>query len=116
MAGADVLATLQAAQRAAEEGQVEAAIAGFEAIAPAATTNAALHYQLALLHFRAGDATKAREAVDRALRIAPDVPSFHVTRARILKDLGDESGAEAALRRALQLKPGLGRTVGEGRS
>ncbi len=58
--------------------------------------------------------TRAREALDRALAIEPDLPEVQVILSRIRRLYEwDWEGAEAAARRALELAPGQAETLRE---
>jgi TolB-like protein/Tfp pilus assembly protein PilF len=57
---------------------------------------------------------KAREAIDRALALAPDLPEAHVMLSKIGRwHEWDWRSAEAAARRAVELAPGSGDAIGE---
>ena len=59
----------------------------------------------ALCHRRDGQFDRALSSVNQAIERAPNDASFHALRAMILADLGRQSEAVVALRRAVQLAP-----------
>jgi hypothetical protein len=102
---ADPFQGLMAAAKAMDEGRIEDAIRGFEAIAPVAPRNADLQYRLALLHFQSGAPGQALAAIERAITINAYAPHFHMTHATILRDRGDVAGVRRALGKVIELKP-----------
>lgn len=101
----DAFQALMAASKAMDEGRIDEAIRGFEAIAPVAPKNADLQYRLALLHFQAGAPGKALEAIEKAIAVNAYAPHFHMTHATILRDRGDVAGVRRALGKVIELKP-----------
>jgi hypothetical protein len=102
---ADPFQGLMAAAKAMDEGRIEDAIRGFEAVAPVAPRNADLQYRLALLHFQSGAPGQALAAIERAIAINAYAPHFHMTHATILRDRGDIAGVRRALGKVIELKP-----------
>jgi hypothetical protein len=60
---------------------------------------------LGLLAAQKGDPLRGMELIDRAIRLAPNNPTFHANRALIAKDLMRWPEALAGLDRAIALKP-----------
>jgi tetratricopeptide (TPR) repeat protein len=86
--GADAADDLARDLLAAPEGRVDLRFLGIEVLA------------------RSGDRDGALEEADRLLSVAPQEGTLHRLRGVILKDLGRDDEAEAALRRAVELAPG----------
>jgi tetratricopeptide (TPR) repeat protein len=96
--------------------QAEQALQGCLAIDP---THPQAHHLLAMAYFLHGEATRGRgdekgarelfrKAADHGLRATerkPDFASAYLYRGRALHDLGDFSGAIAALRKAVECRP-----------
>lgn len=67
--------------------------------------HAVLLAELGRICLARGDATHAREYLDRALAMAPDDATSHAALGRVRQRLGDLAGAWASLQRAIELTP-----------
>lgn len=92
---------LQQAGRAAE------AFAQFQDILAAWPDHAASWHQVAIIAQQAGHGELALTCAAAAAEHAPTVPDYHNTLGALRLLAGDWTGAEAALREALSLAPGL---------
>ncbi len=66
--------------------------------------SARLHSEMGLLNAKTGDLTGARDQINMAIKLQPNVSEFHLELSRILRDLKLPQ-QKAELERALQLDP-----------
>ncbi|MFA7291027.1 MAG: hypothetical protein WC023_02145 [Rhodocyclaceae bacterium] len=83
-------------------GELESALAAFEAVARAGMPQAALWDAIATLRFSLKRPQAALAACNEALRLAPDAPDSLFNTAVVLAALGDRQAAAHCYRRALK--------------
>lgn len=90
-----------------QSNRLAAADAGYDAILAAHPDHAdALHYR-GVIRFQRGDFAAARDAIQRAIELRPNIAAYHVNLGNALTHLGDPPAALAAYQAAIQLEPGL---------
>lgn len=93
------------ARELARQGHSERALRQFESATALLPIDASLHLEQARAAFAAKRRVDARDAIDRALAIAPNRPDAHEALAALRLALDDRSGARAAATRAIELDP-----------
>jgi Tfp pilus assembly protein PilF len=91
--------------KAQQVGQLDLAIADFEAALALGGEDAAVLNALGLCLARAGRAAEGLERLDRAIALAPGAAPHHYNRGWALEALGELAAARAAYARALDLDP-----------
>lgn len=90
-----------------QRGALDAAEAGYRALAAQAPDNPHPQHYLGLIALQRGDALSAASLIGEAIRLAPQVAEFHVNLGNALKRLGRLAEAVDAYRQALALRPGF---------
>lgn len=93
------------ADRAAEQGDADAAAALYQKALEVFPEDPAVWRSLGLVHNRAGNAAAAVQAFARSLALNPNQPLVHVNQGVALAASGDPAGAEAAYEAALRVDP-----------
>ena len=88
-------------------GQLKAALAGYDALLKAEPNHAEAWHYSGLLLFQAGHPEPGRARVQRAAELGGQAPDVFVNLARIEQHLGHYPAAILALQRALRLAPNL---------
>jgi tetratricopeptide (TPR) repeat protein len=88
-----------------QAGKIDAALASFGKIAAREPTNAPALHWIGYIHNQRGEYDRAVEVLKRAIVERPGVPSFHLTLAESLRNLGQLKRAIGCCRTALLLNP-----------
>ena len=95
-----------AAREAAGAGRVAEAAAAYERLIAASPESAFLHFELAEVERRGGDAASALARLDRAVALDPNLPDAWLLMSDLYLAGGDLDRAEQALLRADAVAPG----------
>lgn len=89
-----------------QQGHIAQAVALYGEILAAQPRHADCLHMLGVAELQRGEFGRAIERLDRAIAIAPGVPTYHFHRALALQDLGRPEAAVEAYQRAIALRPG----------
>jgi tetratricopeptide (TPR) repeat protein len=104
----ELAAELERASAALRAGQVDEAIAGYEAVAAKAPNLPELYHNLGLAFTRKKDMQSAETAFRKAVELKPDFTDAHRALSAILYEKGDREGALVEAVRAAQSAPNDG--------
>lgn len=90
---------------AAWRGDLDGALAAFDAAVRRARGFAPAYLNRGLVHARKGDLARAIADLDRAIRIDPNAARFYYHRSRLHAESGEAQKAQGDARRALRLDP-----------
>lgn len=90
---------------AAWRGDLDGALAAFDAATRRARAFAPAYLNRGLVHARKGDLARAIADLDRAIRIDPNVARFYYHRSRLHAQSGEAQKAQGDARRAVRLDP-----------
>lgn len=90
---------------AAWRGDLDAALAAFDAAARRAPGFAPIYLNRALVLARKGDIARAIASLDRAIRLDPNAARAYYHRSRLHAQAGADAKAQGDARRALRLDP-----------
>jgi tetratricopeptide (TPR) repeat protein len=103
--GSGAATLIRQGEDAAATGRWRAAAASFYAAVSKDETNAVGFYNLGVAYYHLGECAKAKVAEEQAIALKEDFANAYVQLAAILAKTGDKSGAQEALRKALQIEP-----------
>ena len=102
----EALRTMQKAQRAAERGNYDAAIRGFQEVVDVLPLHTVARRQLAMAQMEAGNASAARTELVRVLRLNPEDSWAYLVLGNIALRFGDgRAQARSYFQRAYRLAP-----------
>jgi tetratricopeptide (TPR) repeat protein len=96
-----------------EQGQLDEAVAEFEAAVALAPNNADAYFQLGSAYYDLGRLDEAAAALQKAVELDPANPDAHRNLGTVYGKLDQWEEAAAAYERAIELKPDFGEAYGD---